>query len=250
MRKALLGLLVTAIGCSDFTLVEPAPGPQVEPSLGVLLRADRSVAGSRYELRAIFFRGTDDRRRPREVDDPVLYVEGTAVQPDLGMDPGSGLWFYVWEGTRADGGAGADSVRIRAPVLAGMPSSGLTATIPIAGRDGPAEVTWAEGEDLRLRVSPAVGTSTSVSGGVSSWRLDLGESCGETAAGGPVVVSGRGAYPPELRVPWEWLLSATQPPTAACLRAFFNYRVPSAPYRTDVQIDLQLVWRVQAAGTS
>jgi hypothetical protein len=247
VRKALLGLLVAAISCSDFALVEPEPAAPAEPSMSVLLRADRS-ASSRYELSAFFFRGLDSRGRAGELADRVLYVEGNALQPS--PESGSELWHYDWEETRADGGVQADSLRIRPPVLAGSPLPGITVTIPIPGRAGPGDVTWAEGEDLRLHISPAIGATPQLSGGPIDWRLELGDACGGAGTSRALFVTGRGAYPPELRVPWEWLLSATPAPTAACLRALSSYRVSNAPYRMDVFVELQLAWRIRVAGTN
>jgi hypothetical protein len=247
VRKALLGLLVAAINCSDFTLVEPETAPAVEPAMSVLLRADRS-GSSHYELSAVFFRGADSRGRPGELADRALYVEGNALQPRI--ETGSEVWRYDWEETRADEGVQADSLRIRPPVLAGSPLPGVTVTIPITGREGPADVTWAEGEDLRLHVSPAVAATTQLSAESSDWTLDLADACGGAGRSRPLSVVGRGAYPPEFRVPWEWLASATPAPAVACLRALSRYRVLNAPYRMDLFVDLQLTWRIHVAGTS
>lgn len=247
MRKALLGLLVVVINCSDFTLVEPETAPPAEPAMSVLLRADRS-GSSHYELSALFFRGADSRGRPSEPADRALYVEGNALQPSV--QTGSEVWRYDWEETRTDGGVQADSLRIRPPVLAGSPLPGVTVTIPIAGREGPADVTWAEGEDLRLHVSPAVAATTQLSAESSDWTLDLADACGGAGRSRPLSVVGRGAYPPEFRVPWEWLLSATPAPAVACLRVFSSYRVSNAPYRINVLVELHLTWRIHVAGTS
>jgi hypothetical protein len=247
MRSALLGLLIAAISCSDFTLVEPEPALPTEPAMSVLLVAERS-ASSRYELSAFFFRGLDSRGLPIELADRALYVEGTARQPS--PQPRSELWHYDWQETRADGGLQADSVRIRPPVIAGSPLPGITVTIPIAGREGPADVTWAEGEDLRLHMSPAVGATTQLSGGPSDWALELGDACGAAATNRPFFVVGQGSYPAEFRVPWEWLLSATPAPAVACLRVSSRYRVSNAPYRMDVHVDVHLTWRIRMAGTS
>jgi hypothetical protein len=247
VRKALLGLLVAVTNCSDFTLVGPEPAPPAEPAMGLSLRADRS-GSSRYEVRAIFFPGADSRGHLAEPADRALYVEGNALQPSIETAPG--LWSYDWQETRADGGAHADSLRIRPPVLAGSPLPGVTVTIPITGREGAADVTWVEGEDLRLHVSPAVGATSQLSGGDSDWTLELGDACGGGGTSRSLLVLGRGAHPPEFRVPWEWLASATPAPAVACLRALSRYRVLNAPYRMDLFVDLQLTWRIHVAGTS
>jgi hypothetical protein len=246
VRKALLGLLVAA-SCSDFTLVEPERALPTEPSISVLLRADR-FASSRYELSAFFYRGLDSRGLPSELADRDLYVEGNARQPSI--QTGSELWHYDWEETRADGGVQADSLRIRPPVIAGSPLPGITVTIPIAGREGPADVTWAEGEDLRLHVSPAIRATAQLSGGPTDWTLELGDACGGAGTSRPLFATGRGAYPAEFRIPWEWLLSATPAPAVACLRVSSRYRVLNAPYRMDVNVDVHLTWRIRRAGTS
>jgi hypothetical protein len=248
VRKALLGLLVAAISCRDFTLVEPEPAQQQEEALiSVLLTVDRSES-SHYKLSAVFFPGLDSRGRPRELADRVLDVEGDALQPSI--HTGSELWEYDWERTRADAGVGADSLRVRPPVLAGSQLPGATVTIPIAGREGPTDVTWAEGADLRLPVSPAIGATAQLSGGPMDWTLELGDACGGAGTSRALFVAGRGAYPPEFRVPWEWLLSATPAPAVACLRAFSSYRVSNAPYRMDVVVVLHLTWRIHVAGTN
>ncbi len=245
MRRALLALLVATTSCSDFTLVEPEVPPQPTESLmSVLLRADRSDI-SRYQLSAIFGRGLDARRQLIELADEAFYVEGDALHP---VETVYGLWRYEWEETRADGGAQADSLQIRPPVPEGAPLPGLTVTIPIAGREGPADVTWAEGEDLRLRVSPGIGTTPQLSEGLIDWRLELGDTC-QGSSGPRLFIAGRGTFPAEFRVPWEWLVSSTPAPAAACLRAFSRYRVPDAPYRMDVFVELHLAWRVHVAGT-
>lgn len=249
MRKALFGLLVAATtGCGDFTLVEPPPGLATEPLLSVVLEANRSE-DSHYVLRAFFFPGADFRGQLAEVADRFLYVEGNAVQPRPETDPR--FFDYEWEQTRSDGGVGADSLRIQLPVLAGSPQPGPVVTIPFPGREGPAEVTWAEGEDLRLRISPAVVTTDQLMGGIVDWRLDLGLACGGSTGGGQqLFVTGRGPYPPELRVPWEWLGDAAQAPTAACFRVSIPYRVLNTPYRVEVYVNLRLDWRLRATAAS
>jgi hypothetical protein len=244
----LLGLLVAAAGCSDFSLVGPESAqPPTEASMTVVLRADRSDS-SLYELSVFFFRGFDSGGRPTDLADQAAYVEGETLQPTFETE--SGPWRYEWKAIRADSGAHADSLRIRPPVLAGSPLPGITVTIPIVGREGPAEVTWVKGEDLRLRPSPAVDATAQLSAGISDWTLELGDACGSAATNRSLFVTGRGAYPPEFRVPWEWLGSATPVPTAACLRTFSSYHVSNAPYRIDVLVDLQLAWRIRVVGTT
>jgi hypothetical protein len=248
MRSTLLALLVAAVSCSDFSLVEPEVLPQPAESLmSVLLRADRSDV-SRYELEAIFVRGRDAHGQPIEVADRHLYVEGDAVQPTV-ESGGFEFWRYEWETTRTDGGGQADSLRIRPPVLEGASLPGLTVTIPIAAREGPADVTWAEGEDLRLRVSPRIGTTPQLSAGLTDWTLELGDTC-QGSSGQRLFIAGQGTFPSEFRVPREWLMSFTPAPAAACLRAVSSYRVSDAPYRIDVFVELRLTWRIHMAGTS
>jgi hypothetical protein len=246
VRRALLGVLVAATSCDDFTLVEPEPG-LTEAAMSIFISVDRSTS-SDYQLSAVFFRGADSQRRFGELADRALYVEGTAVQPTIRST--SELWEYDWEGTRADGGAHADSLRIRPPVLVGSPVPGHTVTIPIAGREGPEDVTWAAGEDLRLQVSSGIGPTPQLSGAPINWTLELGDSCDGSAPIRPVLVQGRGAFPSELRVPWEWLQGVTPAPAAACLRVFSDFRVSNAPYRMDVIVDLRLAWRIHVAGTT
>ena len=241
MRKTLLGVaLAAAAGCTeDFTLVGPETAQQQPPLLSVLVRADRSDS-SRYRLEAFFFRGVV------EAADSTLYVDRDVIRPTL--SPQSQLWSYVWRMTRADGGAHADSLRIRPPILAGSPSGGFAVTIPITGREGPMEVAWSEGQDLRLPLSPAPGTATELAARASDWTLELGDGCAGANATRVLFVQGRGPLPAEFRVPWEWLVSATPAPAFACLRALSVYDVPNAPYRVDVFLDLQLTWRIGRAG--
>jgi hypothetical protein len=248
VRKALFGLLVAAANCSDFTLVGPESAPQ-PPQASVFLTVDR-FDSSRYVMSAFFFRGVDSRGHLGELADRVFYVDDRPLQPRT--NTGSEFWDYNWEETRADGGVHADSLRIRPPVLvlAGSPIPGVTVTIPITGREGLADVTWAEGEDLRLRVSPPIGATPQLAGGPTYWTLELGDACGGGGASTSRTVQGRGAYPPEFRVPWEWLLSAAPTPAVACVRVLFDYQVSNAPYRLDVVVDLRLTWRIHMTGTS
>ena len=248
MRRPLLGLLVAATGCSDFTLVEPDPAqPLTQPSMSVLVTANRSDI-SRYELSAFLVRGIDSRGQPIDPADPAVYVEGTALEPTV--DTGSDLWRYDWAGTRTDGGAQVDSLRLRPPVLAGSPLPGLTVTIPIGARDGPADATWAQGDDLRLHVSSSTGATPQLSEETTDWMLELGDTCDAFSTSRPIFVLGRGAFPAELRIPWEWLRNSTPVPAAACLRVVSRYRVSNAPYRIDVFVELHLAWRIHVAGTS
>jgi hypothetical protein len=252
MRGILLGLLVAAVGCGDFTLVEPdsVPGP-TEPLMSVYVGVDRSDS-SRYELTAFFYRGLASGGGPNEAADRAFYVEGTALQPTLVTTSGSEFWRYDWKEIRADSGAGADSLRIRPPVLAGSPLPGIDVTIPVPAREGPADVTWAEGQDLRLRVSSVVVAPTQLSVEHRDWTLELGDGCGGAGPSRPLLVAqgSGGAYPSEFRVPWEWLLSVTPAPTAACLRLVSGYHVSNAPYRMDVSVGVRLAWRIHVAGTS
>ena len=73
--------------------------------------------------------------RANEVTDRALYIDGNALQPVGALT--SDCWQYEWKETRPDGGAHADSLRIRAPVLAASPGAGIVVTTPIAGREGP-----------------------------------------------------------------------------------------------------------------
>jgi hypothetical protein len=246
--KSLVGLLIAAAGCSDFTLVEPEPRPQAESLMGIALHADRS-GSSRYELHALLFPGADTRGQPNEFADRALYVENNPLQPRV--EASSQLWGYDWEETRADGGLHVDSIRIRPPVPAGSSLPGITVTIPIVGREDPEQVTWVEGEDLRLHVSPQVDPAPRLPILFSDWALELGDTCSDAGSGRALRIAGSGAHPPEFRIPWEWLASTTPAPAIACLRTVSAYRVPGAPYRMEVSLSLQVAWRITvAAGTS
>lgn len=247
MRRALLGLLIGTTSCGDFTLVGPESAPQqMAPVMSVLVNVERSDS-SRYTLGAFFFRGLDSLGRLNEPADRALYVDGHAVQPSVERD--AQWWRYEWEEVRSDAGARADSVRIRPPVLAGSRPPGVTVTIPIAAREGPADVTWSEGEDLRLSVPP-VDARPELSAVGSDWMLELADTCVGASTSRPVLVQGRGAHPSELRIPWTWLPSTGPAPAVACLRAFSAYRVSNAPYRMDVLVHLHLTWRLQVVRTS
>ena len=241
---ALAGSLITYAGCSDFTLVEPEPGPRAETLMGIALHVERSGA-SRYELRGLLFPGTDSRGEPNEFADRALYVEDSAVQPRV--ESSSQLWGYDWEETREDGGLHVDSIRIRLPVPVGAQLPGITVGIPIAGREDPEAVTWVQGEDLRLHVSPPPGPSPRLPMLFSDWALELGETCSNAGSGRALRVAGSGAHPAEFRVPWEWLAGVTPAPTVACLRTISAYRIPGAPYRVEVSLALHLSWRITVA---
>ena len=249
LAKVLTGLLIAATGCSDYTLVEPteAPGSEAETLFGAALRVERS-ASSRYELRALLFRGTDAGGRLNEFVDGALYVEGEPLQPRVQLN--SELWGYDWEETRTDGGLHADSVQIRLPVRAASVPPGVAVTIPIPGREDPEQITWVEGQDLRLHTSPAAVASPQFFAAISDWTLELGDECVGVNAGRALRVTGRGAHPTEFRIPWEWLSSGSPPPSVACLRVLASYRVANAPYRADVSVDLRVVWRISVSAAA
>jgi len=239
--RALLGVLVAVVGCQDFTLVDPDAAPQpTAPVMFIGLRVDQTET-SNYALDASFFRGLDTRGRLNEFTDPTLGVDGSAVQPTA--DAQQGWWRYTSAWMRADQGGQPDSVRVRPPVSVGPQAPELMLTIPVAARGDAADVTWAEGTDLRLRVTPAP-LAPRLRGTASNWTLELADSCGLGSTSRLLTVQGSGSFPAELRLPWEWLPNAAPAAAAACLRVFSLYEVANAPYRIDVVVQQQLTWRL------
>jgi len=243
VRRALLGLLVAAAGCNDFTLVDP-PGEQPPngPVMFVGLRADEAET-ARYTLDATFFRALDARQRPNEFADRTLGVDGSPLQPIADNAAPEGWWRYESQWTRAEGDGRLDAVFVRPPVSTGPQAPELTFAIPVARRGDPIDVTWSEGADLRLHVSPSSATPP-FTGTANSWVLDLADTCGPGSTSRPLAISGSGSFPAELRLPWEWLRSASPAPAVACLRAFSSFKVASAPYPITVVVSYQLPWRL------
>jgi hypothetical protein len=237
LRWSLRAALLALVACDGLTLVEPPPD---EPALSIHLDAV-SDESSRYDLNALFRRGTDARGHPTELVDGALYVEGTAILPGAERTPGH--WSYRWEEDRAATGDQRDSVRVVFPVIATSPHR-HSMTIPIAARDGPANVGLTRGEDLVLRVSPPGGATPPPFGGVDFWTLEIRQSCSSNDSAAQFTISGRGPFPSELRVPWQWLETLPVGSMSACFRAFASYGVVGSPYLTGVSVTVRITWRI------
>jgi hypothetical protein len=235
--------LLALAACDDFTLVEPQPGPE-EPLLSVHVGALSDETGStRYDLNALFRRGTDARGVPTDVADRALYVEGAPILPEPETTPG--MWSYRWQQTRATTGDGADSIHVAFPVIASSSPGTSSITIPVTRREDPADVRLTRGEDLVLRVSSADGAPPELSGGVEFWTLEIRQSCSGGDARTQFEIRGNSPYPSELRVPWQWLESVPGGSMSACFHAFSSFQVVGSPYRATVTVIAQLVWRIQ-----
>jgi hypothetical protein len=242
LRRGLPGILLALEACGDFTLVEPQP-PEPEPTaLSVSLSAI-SDESTRYDLDAVFRPGTDASGEPTRVVDPALRVEGTPVLPDQEAEPG--LWFYQWEHSRATTGDGVDSVRVTFPVVANSSPATYSIAIPVPGRAGPADLGLIRGEDLLLRVTPAPDRPPGLSGRGDFWMLEIRQSCSVADSGPQVMITARGPYPSELRVPWQWLQALAAGPMSACFHAASSFEAVGSPYPASVGVVVRLAWRIQ-----
>jgi hypothetical protein len=236
------GLLALA-ACDDFTLVEPEPQPE-EPLLSVHVRAlSNETESTRYELNALFRRGTNARGEPTEVAHRALYVEGAPILPERETIPG--VWSYRWQQTRVTTGDGADSIRVAFPVIANLSPGTSSITIPVTRREDPVDVRLTRGEDLLLRVSSAAGAPPELSGGVGFWTLEIRQSCSGANPGPQFEIRGDGPHPSQLRVPWQWLERLPGSSMSACFRAFSSFQVVGSPYRATVTVIVELVWRIE-----
>jgi hypothetical protein len=234
------GLLALA-GCDDFTLVEPQPE---ETLLAVHVNAV-SDESTRYDLNALFRRGTDAGGHQTELVDRALYVEGTPVLP--GPETTPGVWSYRWQETRVASGTHADSVHVAFPVIAAS-SRTHSVTIPVTRREDPADVDLTRGDDLLLRVSSVDGATPELSGGVDFWTLDIRPGCSGDGSLEQFTIRGRGPFPSELRVPWRWLETLPIDSMSACLRVFSSFQAIGSPYRAHVTVTVQLAWRIHLVG--
>jgi hypothetical protein len=232
-------LVLGAMSCKDFDLV--GPSPNVEPSLFVAVIAEHD-SGSRYSVNAWFHPGSDASGNAKPYSDRSLLVETLAVAPQASSDEFQ--WFYGTQLNRPAVRSQVDTVRIRPPVAQDvfLPPN---VAVPIPAREDPEEVVLPAGQDLRLHVSSVAGDSTALAGGTDSWQLNLRESCSTAESGTVLSAHGTGAYPAELRVPWEWIANAQGTVLHACLLASARYEGSGAPYLTRVYVSVRISWRIR-----
>jgi hypothetical protein len=238
-RSWLVGSLLAFEACGDFTLVEPQrEGPFLSIDVGAV-----SDESTRYDLNALFRRGTDARGRPTEVVDRALYVEGTPILPGPELQPG--VWPYHWQETRTTAGDPAGLVLVGFPVIAGSSPSTHSITIPVTRRTDAADVDLPRGANLVLRLALANRVTTGLSGGVDFWMLDIRGSCSGNDSRPQFTISGTGPHPSELHVPWQWLETLSTGSMSACFRAFSSFEVAGSPYPANVSVSVRLAWRIR-----
>jgi hypothetical protein len=239
MKAAALVLLLGPMSCKDFDLV--GPSPNLEPWLFVGVFAEHD-SGSRYTVNAVFHPGSDASGNAKPYLDRSLLVETLAIGPQASSDEFQ--WFYGTQLNRPAVRSQVDTLKIRPPVPQDVFLTPSVA-VPIPAREDPEEVVLPAGQDLRLHVSSVAGDSTALAGGTDSWQLALRESCSTAESGTVLNAQGSGAYPTELRVPWEWIANAQGRVSHACFLASARYEGSGVAYRTRVHVGVRISWRIR-----
>lgn len=232
-------LALAVLSCVDFELV--GPEPNVPPDLSVAISA-RHEDGSQYNVDSWLFRGSDAQGEANTFSDRSLTVENAIVEPDAGST--SDTWRYSVSIVRPVAPTARDSVTVRGPALAESSNPMARIVIPIAAREEPGEIALSEGQDLRLHVSPVIGDSLSLIGGTDAWILQVRQSC-DSGGRSVIDIQSNESYPPEIRVPWEWIRSAAQTPVAVCFTSISSYRGVGTPYPISVTVLVRVIWRIR-----
>ena len=232
MRHASIAALLLAVGCSDFTLVEPRHiDPMDRASLGVFVQVSERDSVT-VDLFAEFRSGAG------ATVPSTLSVQGTALRP---TDQGEGVWIYEWREVFPVTSA-PRQLQVTTPSVQGATSSALSLVIPIARREDPMDVAVPFGEDLRLHVSPLTVPAPPLTDAALVWSVMLQQAT--AAYPGQALVSGKDAYPPELHFPWEWVELVSRDSLVGRFQAVVGYHAPGDAYDVSVQALSQVAWRI------
>lgn len=236
MKRALL-IVLFAGGCSGFDLV--APVPESPPFLSIEIDVVREET-SRYFVTARFAPGVNSSGEPVAVSDGRLQVEGTLLEPLA--ESSRSVLSYEWQGERP--AAGVDTIHLRIPRAGSSPTIDFSVEIPLPGREDPFNVSLPAGGDLRLRV--ALASTPALSPALESWQLRVRRAAVSGGIdSGSVAVFGQSRFPPEIRVPWEWIKTAARDSLIVMLQSQSSYRAVGAPYRVDVFANALVNWHVR-----
>lgn len=237
MRVALAVAAIGLVACSDLQFVTPGV---VAPSLGIFVGA-RYDSQAHVILSARMLKGRDADGHPAVFRDSAIYVNGQKISPSFVEEAPVVPWFaYHWS-VDHPATATVDTLVVIGPQLSEAVSP-FQVVIRIPTRTDPRNLTLAAGLDLRLHVTPAaVDGITAVA--TQNWQLTLRPNCqnGTTF----LQLFALGAYPAELRVPFEQL-----PPrptdVEACFQAFAVYTLTQVPYYpTSVNVSTIAEWTIQ-----
>lgn len=232
MKRGTMALALTLLsGCFADLLVSPEPN--VAPSLSLFVSSLDDAQRS-YAVGGFLRRGSGAEGEPRAMLDAALLVGDSAVQPDSTRD-GYGL-LYAWSASSTQG---EDSIRIRTPVVADLPSSGVTLTLPVPTRSDAFLADHQLGEDLRLTVRPVGDTIPGLLPLLVAWQLDIRT---PRVSGNLFRLEGRGSYPSPLRVPAEFLALEAGDSLVVSFFVFGAHRTVASAYPVEISLNTRLTW--------
>lgn len=231
MRPAGL-LLVLMVGCNDFDLVAPTPS---QPSLAVSISVS-SADTTNYSIYAEISVGRDDAGHPRALLDSVFTVNGDILRPDS-TSSASRLRFRWQRSTLAS--VTPDTLVFGFPALGAVSGARDTTYLVIPVRQDPANISVANGQDLRLHVAHPVASEGLVALN-PRWSLRVGQQC----TGEGLDIQGSGEHPFELHVPWDWFGTGAPASLKACFQHFSHYE-PSPPSALrSFSLSFGTTWRI------
>ncbi len=233
MRVPSAALLVLACtACLDLELV--APVRPADPELSVLWRF-RQDTTTALELSAEFWPGAEFAGVPLPPD-ARLHLDGEPVSATASYAGG-------WHFTRNRDLAGV----VPASLVLVIPARGVTLAartieLPVMQRAGPAQLTLAAGEDLRLALTETVASQPD-SILMHQWTLEVAPECGVFVEQA-LSASARAKPPAEIVVPREWLQNVVAGTTSVCFRYLTFYEPRTAPYAVRITRSVEIMWRI------
>lgn len=238
MKQRRVVIALIALGCSDYTLVGPEANAVPHFDITAQIAHDEQLT---FVMNARFVSGTDATGHPRTLSDSSLLVDGIVVPYKSKRGT---LLEYVWSDTVTRTLAGPESLSVRGPVVADIPSSDRVLTLPLPTRIDPYRMDLPAGDDLRLNISPMTDSTAGLVRRFLSWGLQIAKNDERSTA---VSVQGIGSFPQQFQVPWSWLgqgISAGDSLTAD-LQLFHSYTVPNAPFRMGAATLAHITWHLR-----
>lgn len=231
-----IGLI--SLGCQDYTLV--GPEANVLPNFHITAMVTHGEQLT-YVMSALFESGTDATGRPRALSDSSLLVNGNVVRHQFIHGP---FLEYVWRDALPLTLVGPESLSVRGPVVADIPSSDRVLTLPLPARMDPFRMDLSAGDEFQLNITPVADTTAGLVRMFGIWTLQITKNDERSYA---VSAQGFGSFPQQFQVPWSWVgqgISAGDSLTAD-LQIIHNYGAPNAPFSMVATTLARITWRVR-----
>jgi len=238
MTQRWAAIALISLGCRDYTLV----GPEVNvlPNFNITAFVTHGEQLT-YAMSAVFGSGTDATGRPRALSDSSLRVNGNVVRHQFIHGP---FLEYVWGDTLPLTLVGPESLSVRGPVVADIPSSDRVLTLPLPARMDPFRMDLPAGDEFRLNITPVADTTAGLVRMFGSWTLQITKNDERSYA---VSAQGFGSFPQQFQVPWSWVgqgISAGDSLTAE-LQVVHSYAVRNAPFSMAAVTFARITWHVR-----